>query len=265
MSQASWQVRILRFVGALAAVSLLATPARAVTLKVTSVSMGYSPDKYIEGSLDVYVADVQPGQANIAAYELGLGITPLGVDAMFSGASATSGAHPPIIPGLGPTVIGTPGNLLRVVEFSAATLSDNAGLLRARFRLAPGAKGTFDVDLNPALTNLANQLGQAIPVDQLIGGHITVGNFLRGDVNMDGKVDLWDFGILKLNSGKPGTWEDGDLNGDGMVDMADFGLLKDSFGERAVHAQPSPTPEPSTAVLAGLALAALLMMRGRPR
>ncbi len=265
MSQGSWHVRILKFVIALAAGALLATPVRAVTLKVTSVSMGFSPDKYIDGSLDVYVADVQPSQANIAAYELGLDITPKGVDAVFSGASATSGAHPPIIPGLGPTVIGTPGNQLTVVEFSPVTLSDNVGLVRARFRLAPGAKGTFDVDLNPALTNLANQLGQAIPVDELIGGQITVGNFLRGDVNMDGKVDLWDFGILKLNNGQPGTWEDGDLNGDGMVDMADFGLLKDSFGESAVHAQPSPTPEPSTAVLAGLALAALLATRGRRR
>jgi hypothetical protein len=226
--------------------------------------MGFSPSKYLEGFLDVYVTGVQPAQANIAAYELGLDITPQGVDAVFSGATATSGAHPPLVPGLGPAVIGTPGNRLRVVDYSPATLSENAGLVRARFRIAPGAKGTFDVDLNPALTNLANQLGQAVPVDQLVGGQITVGNFLRGDVNMDGKVDLWDFGILKLNIGKPGNWEDGDLNGDGMVDMADFPLLKDSFGESAVHAQPVPTPEPSAALLAGAALAALLV-RCRPR
>lgn len=262
MSQGSWQTQALRaFVAAAAALSLLAVPAGAVTLSVSDATTGFSPTSYVEGFVDVYVTGVS--SQIVAAYELALDITPAGADAVFKSASATSGAHPPVVPGAGPTVIGTPGNRLRVVDYPNVALAENMGLVRARYRIAPGAKGIFDVDLNPAFTNLANQLGQPISIEQLVGGQITVENYLRGDVNLDGRVDLWDFVTLKQNAGKQGNREQGDLNGDGQVDMNDFNILKDSFGEQVLHAQPSSVPEPSSAILAGLALAALLAFRRR--
>jgi len=209
----------------------------------------------VEGFLDVWVTGVTSSQT-LAAYELALDITPAGADAVFLGASATSGAHPPIVSGLGPQVVGTPGNRLRVVDYPNKALTENAGLLRARYRIAPGAKGVFDVDLNEAFTNLANQAGRPIVIDELVGGQITVSNYLRGDVDLDGDVDLHDFGLLKLNFGATdATREQGDLDGDGVITVSDFNLLKDSFGERAVHAETPSVPEPSTLALAAVGLA----------
>jgi hypothetical protein len=238
-----------------AATVSLAASAPALTLTVSSASTGFSPTKYVEGFLDVYVTGVTSAQT-LAAYELALDITPAGADAIFLGASATGSAHPPILPGTGPQVVGTPGNRLRVVDYPNKSLAENAGLVRARYRIAPGAKGIFNVDLNAAFTNLANQLGRPIVIDELVGGQISVSNYLRGDVDLDGDVDLYDFGLLKLNFGATGAArEQGDLDGDGVVTVADFNLLKDSFGERAVHAQPPSVPEPSTFALAALGLA----------
>ncbi len=57
------------------------------------------------------------------------------------------------------------------------------------------------------------------------------------DINLDGNVNLEDFGTLKdyfgtgCNLGDiPITHNHGDLNGDGCVNLEDFGVLKDNFG-----------------------------------
>jgi hypothetical protein len=75
-----------------------------------------------------------------------------------------------------------------------------------------------------------------------------------GDANLDGIVDLQDFGLLKSGFGTTGgaTWGDGDFNGDGAVDLQDFGLLKQHFGEIAGL---GAIPEPATllGLLAGAA------------
>jgi hypothetical protein len=68
---------------------------------------------------------------------------------------------------------------------------------------------------------------------------------LPGDINLDGRVDLTDFGLLKLNFGiepRPAVvpgWRQGDFNGDLTVDLTDFGILKEHFGERANVPRPS--------------------------
>jgi len=83
---------------------------------------------------------------------------------------------------------------------------------------------------------------------------------LAGDVNLDGKVDLSDFGILKENFGTGTTQAQGDLNGDAKIDLSDFGILKANFGKTAGAA----VPEPSTLLLLMLGgLAALVARRAR--
>jgi len=53
---------------------------------------------------------------------------------------------------------------------------------------------------------------------------------LPGDANLDGIVDLQDFGTLKDNFNmSSATWADGDFTGDAVVDLQDFGTLKDNF------------------------------------
>lgn len=76
-----------------------------------------------------------------------------------------------------------------------------------------------------------------------------------GDANLDGRIDLSDFGTLKQNFGQDAGWAGADFNGVGGVDLIDFGLLKQNFGfARAAAA----VPEPATLVYATLALLLLL-------
>ncbi len=76
-----------------------------------------------------------------------------------------------------------------------------------------------------------------------------------GDANLDGRVDLEDFSLLKQSFGSSAGWNGGDFNGDQIVNLADFTTLKDQFGTVGA---PSPAgaavPEPSTILLALLAL-----------
>ncbi len=82
---------------------------------------------------------------------------------------------------------------------------------------------------------------------------------IPGDFNLDGKVDLTDFGILKSNFGSGTTLAQGDANGDAKVDLSDFGILKANFGKSGAAA----VPEPATWLLASLAAVALLAVRRR--
>lgn len=89
--------------------------------------------------------------------------------------------------------------------------------------------------------------------------YTTVDRFepLPGDVNVDGAVDLADFGILKAHFGQAGARAEGDLTGDGRVDISDFGELKNSYGNVGPGPVKEPVPEPST--LALLAVGALVL------
>jgi len=63
-----------------------------------------------------------------------------------------------------------------------------------------------------------------------------------GDINLDGEVNLQDFGVLKQNFGQGARRTGGDLTGDGVVGLADFGELKANFGRsNAAAVVPEPT------------------------
>jgi hypothetical protein len=79
-----------------------------------------------------------------------------------------------------------------------------------------------------------------------------IGQALPGDADEDGKVDLTDFGILKLHFGTGSSRAEGDFNSDGTVDLSDFGILKSNFGTAA-----AAVPEPTSA---GLFVAGLVLL-----
>lgn len=84
-----------------------------------------------------------------------------------------------------------------------------------------------------------------------------------GDANKDGVVDLQDFGQLKDNFGVTAgaTWDLGDFNADGAIDLQDFGILKDHFGHTNGDSPLQPVPEPGSAALLLVGLAAVLRRR----
>jgi hypothetical protein len=83
-------------------------------------------------------------------------------------------------------------------------------------------------------------------------------SLLPTDFNMDGKVDLSDFTILKSNFGDGNvTRKEGDANLDGYVDLTDFGLLKSQFGQMAA----ASVPEPSAMALFAVGMAIVAASR----
>ncbi|MEA1952115.1 MAG: hypothetical protein U9N87_12070, partial [Planctomycetota bacterium] len=60
----------------------------------------------------------------------------------------------------------------------------------------------------------------------------SIPEFLPGDANRDGSVDVSDLGILATNydAGSGFEWGDGDFTGDGLVDVSDLGVLATNYG-----------------------------------
>jgi len=95
-----------------------------------------------------------------------------------------------------------------------------------------------------------------------------------GDANLDGKINVDDYGRIDLNIplGTSG-WFNGDFNYDGTINVDDYGIIDFNVGIQGA-AFPTSTnvggrivaaavPEPSTPVLVGLALALCGGIRGR--
>ncbi len=87
---------------------------------------------------------------------------------------------------------------------------------------------------------------------------------IAGDANLDGRVDLNDYGALKQHFGGKGRVAQGDFDGDGVVTLSDFGALKKNFGQQGPAFEPpaaAAVPEANSAVL--LAMGALLVCAQR--
>jgi hypothetical protein len=89
---------------------------------------------------------------------------------------------------------------------------------------------------------------------------------LYGDVDKNGRVDIFDVAVVQTNYGKTSgaTWAQGDFNADGAVNIFDVAMMQVNYGT-GVASAPSAVPEPSTLVLGMLGLCALVAYGARFR
>jgi hypothetical protein len=87
-------------------------------------------------------------------------------------------------------------------------------------------------------------------------------NWLGGDANLDGVVDVTDLGALATHWQQAGQWSDGDFTHDGVVNVSDLGILATNWqaGAESLSAALARVPEPSS-LLAFLSAALLLRRR----
>jgi hypothetical protein len=78
---------------------------------------------------------------------------------------------------------------------------------------------------------------------------------LGGDANLNGTVNISDFGILQANfNGTSKVWQTGDFNGTGSANITDFGILQANFNQSIAapgggSLAAAGVPEPTTAML----------------
>ena len=90
------------------------------------------------------------------------------------------------------------------------------------------------------------------------------GSFLEADFNQDGNVNGADLTAWKSGFGTGTMKAQGDADADGDVDGADFLVWQRQFGQAPpAAAAAGAVPEPATALLSGLGLAALAAVRRR--
>ncbi len=136
--------------------------------------------------------------------------------------------------------------------------------------LTYGSRSGVFAQVNGAFLSPMMALGQFY--DTLTPNTLTLLATAPGDANGDLIVTIDDFGMLAGNFNQPGTWETGDFDGDGMTTINDFGLLAGNFNGdfntlMAAAAQLGVTttiPEPTTAMLLGIAVSAMTTKRRGP-
>jgi hypothetical protein len=186
-------------------------------------------------------------------------------------------------PGVG-TYDGVQGMVQRAYNFGGWDLP---GLTTSQENAGPNAgplANTTTIAVTTAERVLFVEPGQtALFQGQTVDGADTIAMYTyAGDMNLDGLIDVADYGSIDNWIQFPGTtgYMNGDLNYDGVIDVADYGVIDNSiqlqgapfpgvtFGSEAASANAglsgvTAVPEPAALSLIGLGAAAALGRRRR--
>jgi len=141
------------------------------------------------------------------------------------------------------------GTMTHPAEWRMANNVPNMPVGAVSFEVAATAFANCDNDV------VGEAWGSVALYEILFHGH----DAYPGDVDLDGKVDLTDFGKLKENFGT--AYGPADFDQNGKVDLTDFGILKENFGR--TYPPQTAVPEPTTWALAMLGGALLALKRLR--
>jgi hypothetical protein len=90
-----------------------------------------------------------------------------------------------------------------------------------------------------------------------------------GDANLDGKINIDDYGQIDSNVSKSGSvfgWLNGDFNYDGKINIDDYGIIDGNINRQGAPFETASlvaVPEPASLVV--LTVSALLATRRRPK
>ncbi len=167
-----------------------------------------------------------------------------------------------------------PGYIDRSEDWLLLTTTDHGGSGRAHEPSGGAATWTTFTIVNartvepgrdigsPKIYDIAvtalDHMGLAIEGLGLDGKVLDLPLFEDGDVDKNGRVDIFDVAVVQTRFGMTSgaTWADGDFDGNGAVDIFDVGLMQVNYGH-GVGTGPMSVPEPSALVLAALGLACL--------
>jgi hypothetical protein len=142
---------------------------------------------------------------------------------------------------------------------------DGSGIVTSS--AVPGSNFTT---LGVALADDVGKVGQTFGGLAVQSGDVLVMYTYGGDANLDGKINIDDYGRIDANVGFNGSvhgWYNGDFNYDGSINIDDYGIIDSNIGIQgpslAAGASIQAVPEPCS--LAGLVLGTGLALGGRRR
>ncbi len=152
-----------------------------------------------------------------------------------------------------------------------------SGIVTSQSQATTGSLTSIGVATAQQVKGLTNPTDTAIFAGRTVTGSDTLVMYTYGgDANLDGKINVDDYGRIDLNSPLPGVsgWYNGDFNYDGKINVDDYGIIDFNVGIQGSQfpsgagggvSGVSAVPEPATASLLVLAGAAAMNRRSRRR
>ena len=138
----------------------------------------------------------------------------------------------PLIP---PQIV--PGSVSFTLGSGSTPKSGTGPLVILTFKALRSQSAPVLVDFNPQ-TQVAGIDPTGKPISESIldaktGATVTIKDYLPGDLNHDGKVDIFDYNPLVADFGKTGTpgFVPADIDKNGKIDIFDYNILVANFGK----------------------------------